>query len=114
MVKIFNSDTRGINYMNFFHRRTLIVLALICVGASLAGCATHNAQDVIQSPYGFFSGLWHGAIATLTITVNITSWLFSLFGIDFLKDVQIIGRPNTGFFYYLGFFFGFGWLPLIR
>jgi hypothetical protein len=82
--------------------------------AALAGCASHYAPETYSDPYGFFSGLWHGAIATLTITVNIFSWLLSLIGIDLFRDIQIIGRPNTGFFYYTGFALGFIWLPLFR
>lgn len=76
----------------------------------LTSCATHYAPEHFSDPYGFFSGLWHGAISVITITVNIISWFLSLIGISFLSDVQIIGRPNTGFFYYCGFFVGFLWL----
>jgi len=78
----------------------------------LASCASHYAPETIADPYGFFSGLWHGAISGLTITVNVISWLLSLVGINFFQDVQIIGRPNTGFFYYCGFFIGFLWLSI--
>jgi hypothetical protein len=78
----------------------------------LTSCATHNAPETFADPYGFFSGLWHGAIAVLTITVNIISWALSLIGISFFQDVQIIGRPNTGFFYYFGFLIGFFWLSI--
>ena len=76
----------------------------------LTSCASHNAPETFADPYGFFSGLWHGAIAGLTITINVISWALSLIGISFLQDVQIIGRPNTGFFYYSGFFIGILWL----
>jgi hypothetical protein len=79
----------------------------------LSGCAAHYTPEAIEDPYGLFSGIWHGAIAGITITVNILSWLLSLVGISFLNDIQIIGRPNTGFFYYAGFAAGFLWLKLI-
>ena len=79
----------------------------------LTSCASHYAPETINDPFGFFSGLWHGAIAGLTITVNVISWLLSQVGISFLQDVQIIGRPNTGFFYYTGFVLGFSWLKII-
>ena len=78
----------------------------------LTGCAAHFTQEAINDPYGFFSGIWHGAIAILTITVNIISWVLSLVDISFLQDIQIIGRPNTGLFYYIGFAIGFFWLSL--
>lgn len=92
----------------------LKVLFCFFVLASISGCAAHYSSAAIQDPYGFFGGLWHGMIATLTITVNIISWLLSLVGISFFSDVQIIGRPNTGFFYYVGFVLGWFWIPLFR
>ena len=92
------------------YRLTLLSCLFILV---LTGCATHYSPETINDPYGFFSGVWHGAIAALTITVNIISWLLSFIGVDFFRDVQIIGRPNTGFFYFLGFFIGMFWLRLI-
>jgi hypothetical protein len=71
------------------------------------GCAKHYTSETIDDPYGFFSGIWHGVIAPITITVNILSWFLSLINISFLKEIQIIGRPNTGIFYYLGFIISF-------
>ena len=65
----------------------------------LTGCAAHYSQDAVHDPYGFFSGLWHGLIIVVSIFVNLISWLLSLFGVSFLSDIQIIGRPNTGFGY---------------
>ena len=87
---------------------------LIFLTLALSGCAAHYTVESIQYPYGFFSGLWHGMIASLTIMVNIISWLLSFFGVDFFRDVQIIGRPNTGFFYYVGFGMGWLWIPIFR
>jgi hypothetical protein len=93
------------------HRNLVVAIFLLMV---LAGCASHYSPENIADPYGFFSGIWHGAIAVLTITVNIISWVLSLANISFLQDIQIIGRPNTGFFYYIGFAIGFFWLSLFR
>ena len=73
----------------------------------LSGCAKHYTFEAYSDPYGFFSGIWHGFIFPYALIANIVSWALSLFGISFLADVQIIGRPNTGiFFYYIGFFLG--------
>jgi len=74
----------------------------------VSGCAQHYIGATAADPYGFFSGIWHGVIAPLTIAVNILSWFLSLIGISFLQDIQIIGRPNTGFFYWVGFILGIG------
>jgi hypothetical protein len=83
------------------------VLACVLCTALLSACATHGRPETYAEPFGFFSGIWHGLIAGITITVNIISWFLHLFGVDFLRDVQIIGRPNTGFGYYVGFIMGF-------
>ena len=89
-------------------------IASLLIMLLLSGCAAHYSAEAVSDPYGLFSGIWHGAISGLTITVNIISWVLSLAGIDFLSNVQIIGRPNTGFFYYLGFAVGFMFLTLFR
>ena len=93
-------------------KRTQVLCAILFL-LVLSGCAAHYTPEAIEDPYGFFSGIWHGAIAGLTITINILSWLLSLVGISLLSDIQIMGRPNTGLFYYTGFFAGFLWLKLI-
>lgn len=84
-------------------KTSLLVLFLLLV---LTGCAHHYLPETFAEPYGFFSGIWHGLIFSITLFVNILSWMLSLIGISFLEDVQIIGRPNTGFWYYVGFFIG--------
>lgn len=71
----------------------------------LAGCASHYGSAAAD-PYGFFFGIWHGLISPYAVIANLLSWALGLAGISFPDSVQIIGRPNTGFFYYLGFFFG--------
>ena len=73
----------------------------------LSGCAQHYTPEAYSDPYGFFSGVWHGFIFPLALIANIISWCLSLLGVEFLADIQIIGRPNTGFFfYYIGFLLG--------
>jgi hypothetical protein len=68
---------------------------LVFISALLTGCAHHYAISEIGDPYGFFSGLWHGYI----IVFSFLGWLF-------VDDIFIVGQPNTGLFYYIGFFFG--------
>ena len=84
------------------HLPLLVITLLI-----LNGCATHYAPETYSDPYGFFSGIWHGLIFPFTLIANIISWCMGLLGVEFLAGIQIIGRPNTGFFfYYIGFFLG--------
>jgi hypothetical protein len=76
-------------------RRLDYILFMVLVSLSLAGCAHHFAPEEIGDPYGFFSGLWHGYI----IFFSFLGWLF-------VDDVYMIGQPNTGLFYYIGFGLG--------
>jgi len=71
---------------------SLLLLVVLC---GLTGCAHHYSPEVFQDPYGFFSGIWHGIL-----------FPFSLIGCMFIDSVFIIGQPNTGWPYYLGFVLG--------
>jgi hypothetical protein len=89
----------------FFPQRRFLFLVLALL--LLSGCAKHYTPEVIADPYGLFSGIWHGIAFPFALIANLISWTLSLFGISFLTDIQIIGRPNTGFFfYYIGFIIG--------
>jgi len=92
------------------NNKLLVFSLLIILSLLLSGCAKHYTPELWSDPYGFFCGIWHGIILPYSLVINLISWFLSLFGVDFLSDVQIIGKPNTGFFYYLGFFFGMGGL----
>ena len=84
--------------------RTALTIGLLLL---VAGCAHHYTAQALAEPYGFLSGIWHGMIFPYALLSNLVSWFFSLVGLDFLSSIEIIGRPNTGiFFYYVGFFLG--------
>ena len=72
----------------------------------VTGCAQHYTPAAFVEEYGFFFGIWHGFIFPFALVANIVSWLLSLFGIELFSNIQIIGRPNTGLFYYVGFVLG--------
>lgn len=82
--------------------RTISITLLL----ALSGCASHYAPDYVPDPYGLFSGIWHGMLFPIALLANLVSWSVSLVGISFLDSIQIIGRPNTGFWYYVGFLIG--------
>jgi hypothetical protein len=91
-------------FVHGWHQQILVIALLV-----LSGCARHYVPEAYLDPYGFFSGIWHGLIFPFTLLANIISWCLSLIGVEFLflANIQIIGRPNTGFFfYYIGFFLG--------
>ncbi len=75
---------------------------------AMAGCATPNAPEHMDDPYGFFSGILHGILFPFALMGKVLSWVMSLFGVSILDGVTIIGRPNTGLFYYFGFVLGLG------
>jgi len=88
--------------LNKWHYLIIIMIILF-----LSSCAKHNASPIyIPEPYGFFSGIWHGFILPIALLANLISWLMSLVDIYIFTNIQIIGYPNTGFFYYIGVFFG--------
>lgn len=72
----------------------------------VSGCARHYTPEAVEDPYGFFWGIWHGLVFPLAVIANLLSWLASLIGVDFLEAIELIGRPNTGFWYYVGFAMG--------
>ncbi len=73
----------------------------------LSGCAKHYTGVTDYDLYGFFSGLWHGIVFPFALIANIISWGLSIFDISIFNDIQFVGRPNTGpFFYYIGYFIG--------
>lgn len=83
--------------------RVCMVLPLL---ALVTGCAAHYSNDAVHDQYGFLSGVWHGLIFFFALLANVISWACSLVGISFLDSIQLIGRPNTGLWYYVGFAMG--------
>jgi len=76
-------------------RRTFFFCWAIAVCIAVAGCATQPAPSAYHPP-GFLYGLLHG----FTVFFSLIGGLF--------WDVRIYAFPNSGWFYDLGFFLGFG------
>ena len=74
------------------HRRTLLPLLPLLV---LAGCTAGDPQFTAETPAGFWIGLWHGAIAPLTLIVGI-----------FSDGLEIYERSNRGGWYDFGLISG--------
>lgn len=79
-------------------------IAAVLLITMLTGCIPSNVPA--DNPAGFFSGIWHGWIAPLSLVLSI------------FTDARIYEVNNTGFFYDLGFYMaiisGFGSLALSR
>lgn len=79
---------------------------LLFVPLALAGCARHYTPQAFAEPYGFWWGVWHGFIFPYALSTNLVSWLLSLVGVDWFDAIEIVGRPNIGTLYYVGFVLG--------
>ncbi|MBY0451723.1 MAG: hypothetical protein K2P92_01725 [Bdellovibrionaceae bacterium] len=88
--------------------RNLFYAILALMILTLAGCAYHGRIEhaTLAEPYGFFWGLWHGIIFPFSLATKIVSWIAAHFDFSFLKDVEVIGEPNSGGPYYSGFALG--------
>ena len=89
-------------------KRTFIPLVLgLLLAAALAGCFPGDERYTSSEPAGFFTGIWHGWIAPLSLIVGI-----------FKDGVRIYEPDNTGWWYDLGFYIaviaGFGGIALTR
>ncbi len=87
-----------------------ILVALLCVVVitiTFSGCFPGGSTYSTQEPAGFFSGVWHGWIAPISLIVGL-----------FKDGVRIYEPANTGWWYDLGFYIaviaGFGGITLTR
>lgn len=73
----------------------------------LVSCFPGGGTSTPEDPAGFFTGIWHGWIAPLSLIVGI-----------FNDSVRVYEPHNTGWWYDLGFYVaiiaGFGGLSLTR
>jgi len=83
------------------------LLLVVLVTAALTGCFPGNDRFTPQEPAGFFTGVWHGWIAPVSLVVGI-----------FSDGVRIYEPDNTGWWYDLGFYVaviaGFGGIAFTR
>lgn len=74
---------------------TLAVLTLVALAAVLTACTAGDPRFTVETPAGFWLGLWHGAIAPATLVIGI-----------FDDAVAMYELHNTGGWYDFGFFVG--------
>lgn len=82
------------------HIRIAILFGVLVL--ALAACTAGPNPEVGRAaagdePAGFWLGLWHGVIAPISFFVSL-----------FTDDVSLYEVHNTGNWYDVGFFFGFG------
>ncbi len=85
----------------------VLCILLIVLTATLCSCIPGDGTNTENKPAGFFSGVWHGWIAPVSL-------IWSLFD----EDISIYEVNNNGFWYDLGYYMavvsGFGGLALTR
>lgn len=85
----------------------LFGLLLVMMMVLLTACAPGDGTNSAENPAGFFSGVWHGWIAPVTLVVSLFNSRISIYEVN-----------NIGFWYNFGFYMavisGFGGLALSR
>lgn len=78
-------------------------LSIIAVTLIFTSCAdvTVISECAVNTPYGFWSGLWHGFIAPI-----------SFIGSLFIDDIAMYAVNNNGGWYNFGFVLGAGILTI--
>ncbi len=99
-----NRRTRG-NTLNLGGvAKIVVILAAVVV---LAGCLPGHSRYTVESPAGFFWGVWHGWVAPVSLIAGL-----------FVENVRLYETTNTGWWYDFGFYIaiisGFGGLSLFR
>ncbi len=84
-----------------------VMLVLVIIAVSMTGCFPGGGSYATDHRAGFFSGIWHGWIAPLSLIVGL-----------FDEGVRVYETNNTGWWYDFGFYIavisGFGGVALSR
>jgi hypothetical protein len=90
--------------------KLIIIVAFLLaaiIAATIAGCVPGGGVFHQNNPAGFFSGIWHGWIAPVSLIIGL-----------FDNSIRIYEVNNSGFWYDLGFYMaiisGFGGLSFTR
>lgn len=88
-------------------KNLLLLTSLLAIALTLNGCFPGGGTYGPMEPAGFFSGIWHGWIAPISLIVGL-----------FKDGVRIYEPYNTGWWYDFGFYMaviaGFGGFALSR
>lgn len=88
-------------------KRLVLLAVLIGLCLTLSGCLPGDGSRTPENPAGFFSGIWHGWVAPISL----------IFGL-FREHIRVYEVANTGWWYDFGFYLaivgGWGSLSLVR
>jgi hypothetical protein len=98
------------DYLEVIHMKRQILIAIILtlmVILIFSSCAPGSGRHHAEKKAGFFTGIWHGWIAPITLIIGI-----------FKPAIRVYEKFNTGWWYDFGFYIavisGFGGLSLTR
>ncbi|MFC1554555.1 hypothetical protein ACFL7D_07975 [candidate division KSB1 bacterium] len=87
-------------------KKWLLLLILVSL-LLITGCIPGDGSSTQNEPAGFFSGIWHGWIAPLSLILEF-----------FKPEIRIYEKVNSGVWYDLGFYIaaigGFGGIAFVR
>ncbi len=88
-------------------KKLSVLLMITTLLFILSGCAPGSGASTSENPVGFFSGIWHGWIAPITL-------IWGLFN----ESIRVYEPINTGWWYDFGFYIaiigGFGSISFFR
>lgn len=83
------------------------IVMLFILMSLLTGCIPGDGSNNTQNPAGFFSGIWHGWVAPISLLIGV-----------FNHDIKLYEIYNSGWWYDLGYYIaiisGFGGISLFR
>jgi hypothetical protein len=90
------------------NRKNILFLFLIVIMiVTINGCMPGSGASTTKNPAGFFTGVWHGWIAPISLIVGL-----------FNPEVRVYESFNIGWWYDFGFYVailgGFGGFSLFR
>jgi len=87
--------------------RTALFLLLAFAALCLTACLPGDGQNSAAHPAGFWTGIWHGWIAPVSLIAGL-----------FRQGIRVYEGHNTGWWYDAGFYIaiiaGFGGIALTR
>lgn len=88
-------------------KKIVIVFAMFTLLICFSGCAPGGGSFTSDSPAGFFTGIWHGWIAPISLILGF-----------FNSSIRVYETYNTGWWYDFGFYIaiigGFGGFAFLR